>query len=144
MSKAEKQVVSEQKMGDAAQVVVAPAAKKTFKVTRVISRTVRKLESGKPVYLLIESKIELGKQMPAKLNPDTGEMELPKPAMTCDVTDLESDTKHVLLANSVLHKELEENYPNSAYVGKSFQIINNGKLPGKRYHTFTINEVEAS
>lgn len=132
MSKQEKAVTTEPEVS-----VESGVVKKTFKKIKSVTRTVVKLEIDKAKYLRLDSAIVVGKAMKAREGQET----MP-PAMTCDVTDMETGELHILLCNSVLHSELKQAYPDDSYVGKTFEIINTGKLPGRRYFTFSIAEVE--
>lgn len=109
---------------------------RTWTRVKAVTRSVRKLEKDVPVILRIDGPIQLGKAMKAK----PGE-EQKKPAMTCNVTDMETGEVHVLICNAVLHSELLESYPDDGYVGKIFEIINQGKLPGRNYMTYSICEM---
>lgn len=117
------------------------AKPRTFTRGKVVTRTVFKLDKDKPAILRIDSVMKLGKQLPGKVDPATGEMVMPKPAMTCDVQAMESDVPHVLLCNSVLRSELVEHYKDDSYVGKIFEITNLGKLPGRDYNGYAIVEM---
>jgi hypothetical protein len=58
------------------------------------------------------------------------------------VIDLTTGGLYNMVCAAVIKSELEGAYPNHGYVGKSF-LINKGEKPkGKRYHAWTITEIE--
>lgn len=68
-----------------------------------------------------------------------------KPANVCDVTDMETGEAFIFLVPSVVQSNLERDYPEEGYVGKSFYIRNDGKRnTSQRYFDFTIVEVTAA
>lgn len=67
-----------------------------------------------------------------------------KPATICAVVDVETGETCNFLVPAVVQKNLDESYPDGAYVGKTFYVENLGKRKdGQRYNDFKIMEVEA-
>lgn len=71
------------------------------------------------------------------------------PATICQVVNLDSGEEQTLICNSVLASTLNEHYPDNSYVGLCFEVIRHAKpvdaegKPTKRYHTYSIAELEA-
>ena len=66
-----------------------------------------------------------------------------EPATVCPVTDIETGEQFNLLVPAVLRGNIEEKYPDAAYVGAAFYVEKLPKRPGKRYFDFKLIEVEA-
>lgn len=64
-----------------------------------------------------------------------------EPAMLIEATDLVTGEHGVIIVPTVLQKDLEEHYPDSSYVGKSFQIIIT-RVPEKRYNHVSFAELD--
>jgi hypothetical protein len=118
-------------------------------VKKEVTLPVRQLSIEKPAYLKITDNIRLTKSVDEK----TGE-EKDLPILTC--IDLETEKSCHVVVPSVLYGIFQDNYPipqvdgestaedaTAPYVGKAFQIIKGRKPSGKRYHTFTVCEIEA-
>lgn len=75
-----------------------------------------------------------------KVNKDTGEPEL---LPVASVVNLETGELNELVMGSVLIKNIQEAFPTESDVfGKCFEITKHNKKTGKRYHTYTIFEIE--
>lgn len=67
-----------------------------------------------------------------------------EPATVCTVGDIETGEQFIFLVPSVVKSNLERDYPNDEYVGKTFYIECLGKRnESQRYKDFRIMEVEA-
>lgn len=68
-----------------------------------------------------------------------------KPAVFLPVIDLNTGEVGQTLAGAILLRQLDENYPNQSYVGKSFEITKGEKVQGKsnEYFEFEIYELDA-
>lgn len=68
-----------------------------------------------------------------------------KNAHVCPIIDLETGEQHMFVVPTVVRGNLEESYPDNAYVGKCFYIKNDGGRGenGKRYNKYTVIEVNA-
>ena len=64
-----------------------------------------------------------------------------KPATICTAIDVASGVNYTLLVPAVVQKNLDQEYPGGAYVGKIFAIANRGKRSAtQRYYDFDIAE----
>ena len=115
--------------------------KKAFKpvIKKHVTMPTLKLMPDVPAYVKITDPIFQGKSQPAK----KGETEK-KPPMIFNVTNLETGEVCQMVAGTVVHREILDNYPKDAYVGKCFMIIK-GKKKGsgdRGYFTYEIAEIE--
>ena len=113
-----------------------------FKVAKQVTRTLLQQENETPFYIEIQSSIRLSTIPPeySKFkNKDTGEATLPD---VCDVLNLETGELQVLIVNTVLGSELQRNYPDDGYVGRSFGVLRTKSEMDKRYYTYKIIELE--
>lgn len=110
---------------------------RAFKV-RQVTRNVFAQRPGQTLLVQVTSKIYTGKALD---NPGpNGKMD---PAELAEVVNLETGEIGLIIINTVLGKQFEENYPNGGYVGKSFAITMKD-VPGKRYKQFTLFELEVA
>lgn len=66
-----------------------------------------------------------------------------KPAMIATVGDCLTGEMFIFIVPTVVHANLERDYPDGTYVGKAFQVVNKGKRSeSQRYNDFEISEVE--
>lgn len=65
------------------------------------------------------------------------------PATICTVGDVLTGEMMVFIVPTVVKSNLERDYPDEGYVGRTFRIRNIGKKAGKsyNYHDFAIDEV---
>ena len=90
-----------------------------------------------PYYIAVQTAITKGKEIKQK----KGET-IMEPAQIMRVVNLETGQECEMIANSVLQSTFEENYPGQKYVGKAFEVIRHAKQQGKRYHTYSVSEIE--
>ena len=109
-----------------------------FKKTKSVTVPVLKLMPGAPVYVKVEQAMEKSKQIEAK---KVGDKPM-EPATIMHCTDLESDNEVIVIVGKVLEGVFNETYPANAYVGKTFEITNHGKLGDKGYNTYSVTEIE--
>lgn len=110
------------------------------KVKAVTLALISLKNSGDLVHVRFDSPFVMGK----KLKGDDSKKE---PAHLAQVTDLDTGEEKQMIGPSVLRSTLEEEYPNTAYVGKFFEIENLGKKAGRGqsaegYNLFRIVEVK--
>src|SRR5271166_264480 len=113
-----------------------------FRVAKQVTRTLLQQQNEIPFYVEITSPIHLSTIDPeyAKFkNKDTGEASVPD---VCNVTNLETGELQVLMVNTVLGSELNRNYPDDGYVGRSFGVLRTKSAVDKRYFTYKIIELE--
>lgn len=113
-----------------------------LKFTKVKSVTVPvlKLMPDRPVYVRIESAMQVSKQVQAK-KVGAAPME---PATIAHCVNLENDSECILIVGRMLKSVIDESYPDNGYVGKSFELVNHGMRGDKRYNSYSVNEVEVS
>lgn len=103
-----------------------------FTVKKAVTLPIRKLAINEAAYLRITDPIFTGKQL----------ADQKEPASLANCIDLETGEQCQIVVPQVLHGILDDNYADNSYVGVNFQVIK-GKMPsGKKYHPFTVCEVE--
>lgn len=112
-----------------------------FRVVRNVTRPLLKMKDNQAYYIQIEEKIFQAEQVKNPKKDADGNTQ--KPPFVFFAKNLEDGHSVQMLANSVLHSELEKQYPDNSYVGKVFELIKNTKAEGKSYNTFGITELEA-
>lgn len=128
MSKQQKSTTEAVKTTSATTTSSAPK----FTIKKEVTLPIRKLTIDEPAYLKVTSKIVQGKKIKDE----------EEAAHIMNVIDLETGASGQVVVPSVLMGIFEDNYENQTYVGVCFQIIKGRKPSGKRYHTFTVCEVE--
>ena len=120
-----------------APTITAEALKRVRKGTDQITRTVLKQVNGETLSVIIEGPfvqappiVRKGKVVD---DPDK------KPPMIAEVEDFSTGTKHFLIGNTVLVSELEQAFPDGAYIGKAFDITPN--KGAKDYRVYSIAEI---
>jgi len=124
----------------------APAqmAHTKYTVTKLVTLPLWKWQDGVEKAFRIETPIVLGKAVkdrgPAGADKGTkGAVEM-EPAHVCNVIDLETGELKQIITGTVLMGNLQENYPDGAYVGKCF-ISTQSKIEGKRYKAYSLAEI---
>lgn len=113
-----------------------------FKKKRSVTLELLKPQIDKPIYVKIVAPIFQAKESrtPDQIKKDG---DTNAPPMLANVADLENDGKEMqIIVPTVLHHELEDAYSDQAYVGLSFELTKLKKKEGKRYHPYTIIEIE--
>lgn len=113
------------------------APSKKFTRTKSVTLPSLKMVVDKPHFLRFDSTIETKKTI-EQTGPDKGKE---KDIDVAQVTDLDSDGSYSMVCGVVLKKELENHYPEGAYMGKKFEITKK-TVVGKRYKTYEIYEIE--
>lgn len=128
-----------------ASTTAAPAGGK-FTRKRAVTLPTFKVEVDKTLYLMVNSAMYLGKEQKAKAGEEAkkGAAKMDQPATILPVTDVETGEQGQIIVNAVLKGILDETYPDESYVGKSFEITKHDKKAGKRYHTFSVFEIDPS
>lgn len=112
-----------------------------FTVKKRVKETVIKIDFDTEYLFRVEAPIYKAKEnsAPSRKSPEDGaKQEAPH---LVSVTLLDDNTRGVIVVPHVLRTELEDAYPDNAYVGRMFQVIKH-KIEGKRYNDFEINEIE--
>lgn len=118
-----------------------------FKKKKVVTVPVLKLMPGAPAYVRIDSPMEISKQIENKgkgteTDASGAKKKKMEPATIAHVTDLIAKCEAIIILGTVLQGVLDEKYPDQSYVGKSFEIINKGKMGDKTYNTYSVVEIE--
>lgn len=116
----------------------APIAGGKYERKRAVTLPVFKVEEEKSLYLHVNAAMYIGKEQ--KAQPGKKQME---PATIMPVTNIETGEQGQIIVNAALKSILDESYPNASYVDKKFEVIKHAKKDGKRYHTFSVFEIEA-
>ena len=111
-----------------------------FKKVKSITVPVIKLSADKPVYLRFESAMEQSKQIVTK---KVGSQPM-EPAVIMHCLNHENDSECILIVGKMLQSVINESFPDNAYVGKSFEIVNHGQRGDKKYNAYSVNEIEVS
>ena len=130
-----------QQVLDNAAAVAAAKAPEGFKTKRVITLpTIVIKEPGTSRVLTLVDAFRISK-VEAKPAADGTKV---KPATICTATDAVSGEMGIFIVPTVVLSNLERDYPEEGYVGKTFHIANLGKRKeSQRYNDFSISEVEA-
>lgn len=107
------------------------------KVKRNITLPLLKLSIGEPAYIQITSAMFVSKQ----IEDATGKNAM-EPATLVNCINLESDEECQIIVPAVLQSILKEQFAEDSYVGKGFQLIKHPKQSGKRYHNFSVAELD--
>ena len=112
-------------------------------VKRNITLPLIKPQIDKPVYIEVSGPMFEGKEIKDKKDPKTGEMTASMAKATMlNCTELETGVDSQIIVPAVLHGIFDDEYPKDAYVGKRFRLVKHAKASGKRYHNFSVAEVE--
>lgn len=109
-----------------------------FKVTKRITLPLIKPALDVPIYVKILDPIFQGKKI------ENGASKDMEAAMLANVVNLETGENAQIIVPSVLQGIFKDEYEKDSYVGKNFQIIKHPKGSGKRYHPFTVAEIEVN
>lgn len=113
-----------------------------FARTKSVTLPVFKVEEEVPLYLTVNGAMFVGKPIEAKTGDDGKKGKPMEPATIMPVTNIDSGEMGQIIVNAALKSILEETYPKDAYVGKSFEVVKHAKKAGKRYHTFSVFEID--
>lgn len=116
-----------------------------FRVKKIITRPIIKLEKGVEYYFLVQSEAFIGKDIKKAVKFDSDGKPLPPepPATLMNVIQLDTGVEGQIIVPKVMQDLLIENYPDRNYVGLSFSVKLT-MVPNKRYNLVTLNEIEAS
>lgn len=109
----------------------------TFKVKKNITLPLIKPQLDVPVYVKVTSAVFEGKKIEG-----TGDKAKMEPAHLFNCINLETGEEAQMIAPAVLMGIFTDEYENDAYVGKGFRIIKHPKASGKRYHAFSVAELD--
>ena len=109
-----------------------------FKKVKSVTVPVLKLLSDQPVYIRVQSRMEVSKQIE---NKKAGVKPM-DPATVLHVVDLSTGEEAILIVGKVLEGVFNETYADGSYVGKDFEIVNHGKRGDKKYNTYSVAQIE--
>ena len=121
----------------------APAATgtgRTYKTKKVLTVPVLKMALETPVHVRILDKMFVGKAQTPSADSKQKAME---PATLVNVVNLDTGEANQLILGAALQGTLIDNYPKDGYVGLAFRIVKHDKAPGKKYNTYTVEEIES-
>jgi hypothetical protein len=106
-----------------------------YTIKRNVTQEVWKWEEGKSKLFRVDGPIRIGRA------PKPGAT-ITKAAELIDCTDLTTGRTEVLVAGKVVRDNLVENYDNDSYVGKFFRAVQGPIKEGKKYKTYTLEEID--
>lgn len=107
------------------------ATKFAPKIIKNVTLPVLKLTAdGKPRYFKLTGPMHLGKKIDDQK----------EAATICTATDCVTGELGQIVCPTVMQKELNENYPKDAYVGKFFELILT-RVPEKKYNIVSLTEI---
>lgn len=115
------------------------AKKSTFtpKIKRNITLPLIKPVIDQPVYIKVTGPMFEGKKIEG-----TGDKAKMEPATLLNCVNLETGEDAQIIVPAVLKGIFEDEYDGDAYVGKGFAVTKHPKASGKRYHPFSVAELE--
>lgn len=122
---------------EAAATAQAQAGRK-FAVVRNVTLPVLQLKIETPVYVTIREAMRVGSKQKAGKD---GKPQM-EPATVTSVVDLETGEVKTLIISAVVKSIFNDDYPNDAYVGKSFCLVKHAKKEGKNYFNFSVDEID--
>jgi hypothetical protein len=108
-----------------------------FKVKRNLTPPLLKFAENEARYIKVTSKVYIGKEMKIK----EGEKKR-EPAHIVDCVNLETGEQCQIIVYAVVASVWSDEYPNDGYVGKGFAITKQGRVLGKAYNKFSVEEIE--
>jgi hypothetical protein len=108
----------------------------TYKIAKALNGGLWKWTDGEEKVFTILGPIRAGRIVD---NPRNGIAKAPD---ILSVRDAADGNEKEILVGQVLKSSLVENYPDDAYVGKTFACTQSAPPTGKRYKQMSVNEVE--
>lgn len=120
-----------------------------FEIVRHVTKPIFKLpEDGSPAYIKFLSAIEPDKssfsERMRKSRKEGENQEQQKPVDMADIVNLQTGEECRIIVHSVLKSQMNEAYPENAYVTKMFKVTKSAKKQGRgtsQYFTFDIAEI---
>lgn len=113
------------------------AVESAFKIKKNITLPLMKPQIDVPVFIQVSSEMFVGKAV--KKAGGGKDME---PATLVNCVNLETGEESQIIVPAVLKGIFEDEYPKSAYVGLGFRIVKHKQASGKKYHNFSVAELE--
>jgi hypothetical protein len=111
-----------------------------FRRKKLLTRPTLKFVLGQPIYVKIEGPMFIGRDI--KTRGPAAEGKKKEPATVLNVIDLTTGEEAQIVCATIVKSTLSEEYPNDAYVGKSFELTKMAKEEGKDYNKYRIVEIE--
>lgn len=111
-----------------------------FKRVRLLTRPTLKFQEGVPIFVKIEEKMFIGKDIVGR-NADTTKAKK-EPATIANVIDLTNGEPSQIVCATIVKSTLTEEYPGETYVGKCFAMTKMAKDSGKDYNKYKIEQIE--
>ena len=108
----------------------------TYKIAKALNGGLWKWTDGEEKVFTILGPIRTGRIVD---NPRNGIAKAPDILAVRDAAD---GNEKEILVGQVLKSSLVENYPDDAYIGKTFACTQSAPPTGKRYKQMSVNEVE--
>jgi hypothetical protein len=108
----------------------------SFKIKRVITVPLLKPQLDIPFYIKVTGEVFVGKEIQSE---KTKDMEA---ANLVNCINLATGEAMQLIVPAVLSGIFEDEYTGGKYVGLGFMITKHPKASGKRYHPFSVAELE--
>lgn len=115
------------------------ASANQFQAVRVLTLPTVKFEKGASKYLRFDEPIHAGSVVKG-----AGERARAVPVQQATVTDLQTGQKTILNVPPTVEVALTSSYPNSGYVGLSFEITKHNRRVEKGFPDFSVTEVKAA
>jgi hypothetical protein len=113
-----------------------------FKVKKLVTVPLLKTpDNGTPIYVRITSEIFDAKDTEGR-TPRAEGTQKKQPPKLAHVVNLETGEVQQIIIGTVLGSELNDQYPDNGYVGKSFEIKKLKPAGGKSYAMYQIAEIE--
>lgn len=115
-----------------------------FEKIRSVTLPLLSLKRGDIAHILMVDKIFMGRELKSESNKEGSQKK--DPAHLCFVVNMDTGEEMQMIVPAVLRSTLEEEYPNSAYVARGFEVEHLGKTAkggktGDGYNTFRVIEV---
>ena len=112
-----------------------------FRVKGHVTRSVLRQEENSVFFITMQSEMKVAPELATS---SEKKREMPSPVIA-DILNLETGEYQILICNTVLENEMNRNFPEGGYVGRSFAIAQSkGDMVDKRYRTYKILEIEAN
>lgn len=113
-----------------------------FKIVKNVTLPLLKMKAGlDPYFLRFESAMALGRAIKDAGKDSAGKTKQMEPPFLAHVVELSTGEEMQIICPAVMRSTLDEEYPDNAYVGKSFQVTISS-IEGKKYNMVTLAEIE--
>lgn len=114
-----------------------------FATVRNVTLPLLRIEIEQPVYVTVRDEMRVSAAKNRKKAGDGKDME---PATVVTVADIDPESGggeiKTMIVSAAVKSIWDEEYPNGAYVGKSFCLVKHAKKEGKNYFNFSVDEID--